>query len=62
MVSESLHYNCATKVQVISPKMTSVLQPLGISLNNSFKATLCQDWLDWLVNGPKEMTGKGYCR
>ena len=39
-VSESLRYDCATKVLVIPPKMTCVLQPLNVSLNSSFKAAL----------------------
>ena len=61
-VSESLRSHCATKVLVIPPKMTSVLQPLDVSLNSSFKAALRRGWLDWLINGPKERTGKGYRR
>ena len=59
-VSESLRYDCATKVLVISLKMASVLQPLDVSLNSSFKAAPCRGWLDWLINGPTEMTAKGY--
>ena len=35
-VSESLRSHCATKVLVIPPKMTSVLQPLDVSLNMLF--------------------------
>ena len=61
-VSESLRYDCATKVLVIPPKMTSVLQPLDISLNSSFKAALRRGLLNWLINGPKEMTAIGYRR
>ena len=38
----SLHYNCATKVLMIPPKMTSVLQPLDVSLSSSFKTALCR--------------------
>ena len=58
-VSESLHSHCTTKVLVIPPKMTSVRQPLDVSLNSSFKAALHRGWLDWLINGPKEMIAKG---
>ena len=61
-VSVSLRSHCATKVLVIPPKMTSVLQPLDVSLNSSFKAALRRGWLDWLINSPKEMTAKGYRR
>ena len=61
-VSKSLRYNCATKVLMIPPKMTSVQQPLDVSLNSSFKAALRRGWLDWLINGPKEMNAKGYRR
>ena len=61
-VSESLRSHCATKVLVIPPKMTGVLKLLDISLNSSFKAALHRGWLDWLINGPKEMTAKGYRR
>ena len=60
-VSKSLHSHCATKVLMITPKMTSVLQPLDISLNSYFKAALCR-WFDWLINNHKEMTAKGYHR
>ena len=61
-VSKSLRSHCAIKVVVIPPKMTSVLQHLDILLNSSFKAALRSDWLDWLINGPKEMTAKKYRR
>ena len=61
-VSKSLRDNCAAKVLVIPPKMTSILQPFDVSLNSSFKAALRRGWLDWLINGPKEMTTKGYRR
>ena len=58
----SLRYDFVTKVLVIPPKLTSVLHPLDISLNSSFKAALRRGWLVWLVNGSKEITAKGYRR
>ena len=61
-VFEALRYDCGTKVLVIPPKMTFVLQPLDVSLNSSFKPALRPGWLDWLINGPKEMTAKEYRR
>ena len=61
-VSESLGSHCATKVLVILPKMTGVLQPSDVSLNSFFKAALRRGWLDWLINGPKEMLQKDIVR
>ena len=61
-VFECLRTLCGTKVAVIPPKMTSMLQPLDVALNSPFKAALRQAWMDWLINGPKEMTSKGYRR
>ena len=39
-----------------------MLQPLDVALNSPFKAALRQAWIDWLINGPKEITNKGYRR
>ena len=61
-VFECLRTLCGTKVAVIPPKMTSMLQPLDVVLNIPFKAALRQAWMDWLINGLQEMTSKGYCR
>ena len=61
-VSDSLERLCNTKVVVIPPKTTSILQPLDVSLNSPFKTSLRQSWLEWLTKGPKEMTKKGYRR
>ena len=61
-VSEFLRSHCATKVLVIPPKMTGVLELLDVSLYSSFKAALRRGWLDLLINGPKEMTANGYRR
>jgi len=39
-----------------------MLQPLDVAINSPFKAALRQAWMDWLINGPQEMTSKGYRR
>ena len=61
-ICECLRTLCGTKVAVIPPKMTSMLQPLDVALNSPFKADLRHAWMDWLINGPKEITNKGYRR
>ena len=49
-------------VEFILPKMTSVGQPLDVSLKGPFNAALRECWADWVVKGPKERTSKSYRR
>ncbi|KAI5151365.1 hypothetical protein ENBRE01_2090 [Enteropsectra breve] len=44
----------------IPPKSTHYLQPLDVSINSIFKASLRKEWNEWMINGQKEFTAKGY--
>ena len=61
-VFECLRTLCGTKRAVIPPKITSMLQPVNVALNSPFKAALRQALMNWLINGPQEMTSIGYRR
>ncbi|KAI5153060.1 hypothetical protein ENBRE01_3124 [Enteropsectra breve] len=49
-----------TKSIFIPPKTTSFLQPLDVLVNAIFKASMKQQWSEWLINGPQEFTKSGY--
>ena len=41
---------------VIPGRMTSLLQPLDVSINNLFKDGLRRCWSDWIMSGEKTNT------
>ena len=55
---ELLKQKCNTVAVVIPPRTTSYLQPLDVSVNFPFKNALRSAWLEWLQNGPKDVTAK----
>ncbi len=44
---------------VIPGGMTSLLQPLDVSVNKPVKSRLRQYWTDWMVDGPKHYNAGG---
>lgn len=48
------------KVLFIPAGMTSMLQPLDVAVNSSFKSLLRKQWEEWLAHGPKSFTPRGY--
>ena len=48
-----------TDIAVIPGRLTSVLQPLDVSLNMAFKNQLCEKWTTWVIEGEKEHTAGG---
>lgn len=48
-----------TQAAVIPGGLTSILQPMDVSLNKPFKHNLRKLWNDWMVNGEKSYTKSG---
>lgn len=57
-ITENLVGNNA-KIAVIPGGLTSMLQPLDVSLNKSFTDCMCQQWNMWMTNGEKSFTKGG---
>jgi len=48
-----------TELVVIPGGMTSVLQPMDVSINNRFKDRLRQQYLTWIADPARELTETG---
>ena len=51
-----------TDIAVIPGGLTSVLQPLDVSLNKPFKDNAREQWNEWMMNGEKSFTKSGAMR
>ena len=52
----------STDIAVIPGGLTSVLQPLDVSLNKPFKDNIREQWNEWMLNGQKSFTKGGAMR
>ena len=60
-VKSALKSECAD-IAVIPRGLTSVLQPLDVSVNKPFKDAIRRQWNEWMVSGEKSLTPKGNVR
>ena len=51
-----------SNIAVIPGGLTSVLQPLNVSLNKPFKCNVREQWNEWMMNGEKSFTKNGAMR
>uniref|UniRef100_A0A5S6QHM3 DDE-1 domain-containing protein n=1 Tax=Trichuris muris TaxID=70415 RepID=A0A5S6QHM3_TRIMR len=57
------HLNrCDTKAAVIPGGLTSIFQPLDVSLHKPLKDHVRQEWNKWMLNGQKSYTVGGFMR
>jgi len=48
-----------TDIAVMPGRLTSILQPLNVSINHLFKCKLCELWSAWMSSGSFERTAAG---
>ena len=51
-----------TDIAVIPGGLTSVLQPLDVSVNKPFKGNVREQWNEWMMNGEKSFRKNGAMR
>ena len=51
-----------TDIAVIPGGLTSVLQPIDVSVNKPFKDSMRQEWNEWMIGGQKTYTKGGTMR
>uniref|UniRef100_A0A5S6QMK0 DDE-1 domain-containing protein n=1 Tax=Trichuris muris TaxID=70415 RepID=A0A5S6QMK0_TRIMR len=51
---------CKVEAAVIPGGLTSILQPLDVSLNKPFKNYIREEWTTWMANGQHAFTAGGH--
>ena len=59
IAKDRTHRGYNTDLTVIPRGLTSILQPLDVSINKPFKDHFCEEWRKWVANGEAAVTKAG---